>query len=544
MGASCTSSYCVKSDLRHCQTVSAEARQANYDSFWAMSSWDDRKVLVKSLVHATEIKQKSGGQNSRRKRSYNYFLKVNDQSIQVCATMFCSTLGISKRTILSWLAPAEAVPEQGQMVNEDGAGTSTSNDGGDPEQNFKCRSPKTGLRAVIITVDQKFLESWLLDLPTVPSHYCRNIPAYANKRFLYAGTKLSHLYTQYVAASGEAGRRSVSYTVFTTTARKLNISVFVPRKDQCDICVSAKHGNVEPRTYASHIKSKQEAREEKHKDETEADDTVSVWTMDVQAVLLCPKTNASAMYYKTKLQVHNLTFYNKKTQEGFCYVWDETQGDLNSDTFAYLHYTHFHKYLESHPEVKTIIVWSDGCGYQNKNNTVSNSFLHLSMEKNVTIVQKYLTKGHTQMECDSMHSTIERQIRGNVYTPNDYAALMLNARRNPFPYIVEELIFSDFEKLSAEYLSSIRPGRVAGDATVSDIRGLLYEPQGVVHFKLKFSDGWEALPQRINKRVTPVWVQRFSSRLSIKQRKFQDLQALKVVLPKNKHSFFDNLPHL
>ena len=84
------------------------------------------------------------------------------------------------------------------------------------------------------------------------------------------------------------------------------------------------------------------------------------------------------------------------------------------------------------------------------------------------------------MECDSVHSTIERQIRGNVYTPSDYTALMLNARRNPFPYTVEQLTHPDFEKLSDEYLSSIRPGRVAGDATVSDIRGLLYEPSSMM----------------------------------------------------------------
>ena len=147
------------------------------------------------------------------------------------------------------------------------------------------------------------------------------------------------------------------------------------------------------------------------------------------------------------------------------------------------------------------------------------------------------------MECDSVHSTIERQIRGNVYTPSDYTALMLNARRNPFPYTVEELTHPDFEKLSDEYLSSIRPGRVAGDATVSDIRGLLYEPSSMMQFKLKFSDEWEPLPQRVNKRLAPVWVQRFSSRLKIKERKFRDLQALKVVIPKNKHSFFDNLPY-
>ena len=92
-----------------------------------------------------------------------------------------------------------------------------------------------------------------------------------------------------------------------------------------------------------------------------ASEEVSVWTMDVQAVLLCPNTKASSMY--NKLQVHNLTFYNSQTKEGYCYVWDETDGDLSSEVFASIQYQHFDTYLAMHQKVKTLIVWSDGCGY-------------------------------------------------------------------------------------------------------------------------------------------------------------------------------------
>ena len=54
-------------------------------------------------------------------------------------------------------------------------------------------------------------------------------------------------------------------------------------------------------------------------------DIVSVWTMNVQAVLLCPNSNASATYCKTKLALHNFTLYYLKIKEGYCYVrrWRE-----------------------------------------------------------------------------------------------------------------------------------------------------------------------------------------------------------------------------
>lgn len=70
--------------------------------------------------------------------------------------------------------------------------------------------------------------------------------------------------------------------------------------------------------------------EMKNEDNSGSRDDVSVWTMDLQCVLTCPNTKASAMYYKTKLVAHNMTYYNLKTKEGLCYIFDETNGDLSS----------------------------------------------------------------------------------------------------------------------------------------------------------------------------------------------------------------------
>jgi hypothetical protein len=55
--------------------------------------------------------------------------------------------------------------------------------------------------------------------------------------------------------------------------------------------------------------------------------------MDLQAVLLAPKTNVSAMYYKTKLAVHNMTFFDLENKDGTCFIWNETQGKLSADKF-------------------------------------------------------------------------------------------------------------------------------------------------------------------------------------------------------------------
>ena len=75
--------------------------------------------------------------------------------------------------------------------------------------------------------------------------------------------------------------------------------------------------------------------EKNHDKETaENDDSVKVITMDVQAVLLCPKLNASALCYKTKLQCHNFTIYDLKLKAVDCYFWHEGEADLSSKSFS------------------------------------------------------------------------------------------------------------------------------------------------------------------------------------------------------------------
>ena len=140
------------------------------------------------------------------------------------------------------------------------------------------------------------------------------------------------------------------------------------------------------------------------------DETLKVVTVDLQAILLCPLLKASALYYRTKLAYHNYTIFDLATKEVICYFWYEAEGDLSAHSFASC-LTH---YLESlGDDVKEVIIYSDGCTYQNRNCTLANALLHVAKKKNITVVQKYLERGHTQMECDSIHSTIERKLRKN-----------------------------------------------------------------------------------------------------------------------------------
>lgn len=365
-----------------------------------------------------------------------------------------------------------------------------------------------------------------------------------NKKFLYPGTTIANLHRHYSEDAERAGMRAVSETVFSKHFHSENYSVFVPRKDQCDICVSFTHKQISQGDYEAHREAKNKAQEEKAKDKATASEKRSVWTMDLQAVLLCPQTKASAMYYKTKMHVHNFTLYNLATKDAFCYVWTETEGNLASESFAYLQYHHFKEYISHHPSIEEIVVWSDGCGYQNRNAVVANAYSELSRQSGVLIRQKYLCVGHTQMECDSMHSKIESKIVSDIFTPRDYILAMLGARRKPTQYIVQQLSHDRWEKLDGMYFNSIRPGKKVGDHTVHDLKGLEYHNNGEVRYKVSFDDEWDVLPQRVQVPATPLqWVRMFEGPLPLTLRKYNDLKSMQHVMPQECRFYYDNLPH-
>ena len=143
MGPACTSSYCRKSKFRGCNSVSEKRRVQIYSHFWAMSTWTERRMYAQTLVKKCHIKQKTEGSESHRRTSLVYSLSVDGQLIQVCNRLFSSTLGISDRTIHSWLCT-----EEGPCPEGEGRWTGQSVE---PTITCSSESPKSGPRVAVST---------------------------------------------------------------------------------------------------------------------------------------------------------------------------------------------------------------------------------------------------------------------------------------------------------------------------------------------------------------------------------------------------------
>lgn len=160
-----------------------------------------------------------------------------------------------------------------------------------------------------------------------------------------------------------------------------NYSIFHPRNDMCDKYLSFEAKNISQEEYSSHRTEIRQMREEKENGIEHAKSGLCIlFCIDMQSVQLIPQSKANSSYYKMKLQVHNFTIYNVISHKSDNYVWDETEGSLVASTFT----TCIIKYLRNAIESTNfhhIIIYSDGCFYQNKNVVLSNALSSFCVEK-------------------------------------------------------------------------------------------------------------------------------------------------------------------
>lgn len=501
-----------------CSSKFAEdEREQMFSSFWKVS-WIRKRDFLIAHVRKTETKRHTVTE-SRRSSSFKYMLpkQGSDNNIVVCKTFFLRTLAVGSKMIKGTLARAEM--RASMVAIADGReGKSPAN-----------RTPAGDIENV---------KTFLKKLPTMPSHYCRKDTC---RLYLEAGWTNRKLYDVY--KSELQSGKIVSQKIFNQIVKDMNLSVFSPRKDQCDLCLGHKNGLIADPVWQEHIEQKDCSREAKVLDKSASlnNPKLLVATLDLQAVLLCPKSMSSATYYKRKLAVHNFTIYNVATKDTVCYLWHEGEGGLESHEFA----TMVIDYLESLPsEVEEVILWSDGCTYQNRNSILSSAiyqFITSNQKSNLREVhQKYLTRGHTQMECDSVHAAIEARARNiDIYTPMEWETVFKTARA-AHPYKVIPVSHT-FWKSYFPSISSIRPGKRTGDPVVTDLRHILYSREGDVLYSLSHGTPLRPLGCRIKSRGYATPRQKYDGPISVANKLPDLLELCRMIVPIEHQPFYASL---
>jgi len=252
--------------------------------------------------------------------------------------------------------------------------------------------------------------------PQVEGHYCRS-----NSTVSYLSPELSISQMYRLYKSDFCATKNISDPVTSGVYRRIfvtdfNLRFFVPKKDQCSTCNAYYDATGDEKTalksqWEEHKRREKESMEMKEADKStaKADKSVAAITFDLQAVLPIPFAGDAQIYYMRKLAAYNFTIYETGTQKGFCYIWDETEGHRGANEIA----TCLLHYIRLLPScVKQVCTFSDTCAGQNRNQHLCAAMLYAISSTSVSLIDvKYMESGHSYLEADSMHSTIERARR-------------------------------------------------------------------------------------------------------------------------------------
>jgi hypothetical protein len=243
-------------------------RQQVFDAYWALSDLERQREFI--VRHSQQIKPKYRYSNTQNFRALNnaFYFEINGSKIRVCKPFFKSTLDLSNKAIKTALLK--------------------KTESGTIEADFR------GKHNHHPTIDPQIRQSvkdFINSIPRIESHYLR---AQTTREYIASDKSLADIYRDYKKLREEDGLPVATTSTFTRIFNtEFNISFFVPKKDQCDLCERYKNSNEEEKSklvqeYEEHLKEKDLARTEKENDKNRTDGTI-VAVYDLHAVLQLPK---------------------------------------------------------------------------------------------------------------------------------------------------------------------------------------------------------------------------------------------------------------
>lgn len=409
-----------------CHTkISTEDRRGFFTEFWNLKDYNTQTTFIGTCVREENVKRKITGAINPEKRKFSRSYHINNTS--VCREMFIKTLSISTKRIDTSLKKirAHSIPDKRGIA------------GGHNKMSLEQKND-------IIAHIRMF--------PKYKSHYCRD--RRNQQEYLPIGITIKKMYELYKGEYENVVSLSAYHKIFLT---EFNLKTKSPRKDTCNKCDSYA-AKIQNCTNAEE-KQKLTSEDEIHKRQAELararmnsdlalakerEDTDTL-TFDMQKTLPLPRLSTNIIFYKRQLWLYNCGVYSGKNNQSVFNIWLEGQAGRGAQEVA----SSLRKFIKCYvsPQVKTLNLWSDSCGGQNRNIKMV-LILKCVLEESATLESirlQFLVSGHSFLHNDSDFGDVECAVKRqqNLFTPEDYIAIMQNCRKKN-PIIVNQMKKDDF----------------------------------------------------------------------------------------------------
>ncbi|CAG4998807.1 unnamed protein product [Parnassius apollo] len=201
--------------------ISEEQRYDIFKMYWDLSSLQRRRDFLNSIITVLQLAQrrlKTGVEKNRKPNTY-YSLMSNGKSFRVCKLFLLNTLGISERTL--------------RTVIE--AKTNNESKGVAPIDKRGCHKNHSKTSSEV----QESVRIHINSISRIESHYLR---ANTTREYIDGGLTIADLHRDYKRLRESENKEAATYdSYFRIFNTEFNISFFVPKKDQCDVCEQYKN---------------------------------------------------------------------------------------------------------------------------------------------------------------------------------------------------------------------------------------------------------------------------------------------------------------
>lgn len=549
-----------------CNAITEEERQVLCRHYWNLNFAEQKNFLLNNIKvdHPKRVLAIRGPKKQRRFTKRCFFFHDGEKT-PVCQNFFCKTLAIGPSVINNAI---EKRNESGLFQSDDKRG--------------KHEPPNKTKEA-----DVDFVKKHIESFPCMEPHYIRKT---SKRRYLDASLSITKMHRLYKEKCVKENIKPVSEITYRRIfCNDYNYSFFVPKKDQCLTCSNYTKGTNDEKfamqnEYDDHLARKTTCNAEKTKDKERSnrEEGFCCITFDLQAVLQIPSGLVGQLYYCRKLCVYNLCIYEAALpNDAYCFTWSEVNGKRGSSEIGSILYHYLSKNVPSH--VTEVCLYSDTCGGQNRNQYVTALLLYAV--KNIPHLQKiehkFLESGHSYMEVDSMHSSIESAKKNTeVYSMPDYISIFKRARSEKTvtvdgksfkkqPFQTKEFKYHEFydlKTLAQETISNRTKDNEGNQVKWLKIKRMRYlkEEPTKIFFNYDMSenflwmevsqnnDSTHSLKTRAKKRKdnnssqvgSNSLKQLYMSPIPISEAKKKDLIGLcnKKIIPEELHGWFSSLP--
>lgn len=357
------------------------------------------------------------GARGPNKFSTNYFISVKNptRKMRICKSAFLSILNIGKDRVTGVLQRSF---NEGNLAKE--------RRGGDRKSNLFLERKESV---------KKFIES----LQAVEPHYCRSKSSV--RLYLPADLTINKLWLMYNDHNRNLPvKQSFFRNIFNT---KYNAGFGSPLKDTCSRCSELNFKikkETDERTKQELITTKRfhSLQAKAFYDLLRSDDKeILTISFDCQKNNPLPKLPDQAAYFSRQINLYNFTVVvgksmGKKIKDNVhIFYWNETENPKASNQIASAIF-HLLKTINIHEDKKTVRLFADGCGGQNKNSTLigmCSNWLQCHAPpqvKNLEII--FPVVGHSFLPPDRIFAHIEKETKrlSVICDPEKYVEVFRN----------------------------------------------------------------------------------------------------------------------